>query len=325
MEFDVATLAPTYRLLIGVPGKSNAFAIASRLGLSDDIISQAKELLTNEDIRFEDVITDLEITKKAVEVEEERAAVLRREAQKLTDELEEQKRKMIQSREKILNEARLEARALLASAKEDADGIIKEMRKIQTSSGSFTKAEDTRKKLKDKMDDMVVEFDGTAQAQGKLRPVDRPLVAGDAVFINSLGQRGQIVSVEKNQAKVLFGSMEMKVKLSDLSLEEGGSTPKPEPSARKGGFHPSAPKSMHISATSDLRGMLVEEALEELSKYLDDAFLANVGKVEIIHGKGTGALRSAVQKYLKGHPHVKSYRLGEFGEGDSGITIAELK
>ena len=325
VEFDIATLAPTYRLLIGVPGKSNAFAIASRLGLSADIISQAKELLTNEDIRFEDVITDLEITKKSVEIEEGRAAALRKEAQKLADELEEQKRKMIQSRDKILNEARLEARALLASAKEDADNIIKEMRKMQASSGSFSKAEDSRKKLKSKMDDMVVEFDGTAQAQGKLRPVDRPLVAGDAVFINSLGQSAQVVAVEKNQAKVLFGSMEMKVKLSDLSLEEGGKTPKPQPPAPKGGFHLSTPKSMHVSATLSLRGLLVEEALEELSKYLDDAFLANIGKVEIIHGKGTGTLRNAVQKYLKGHPHVKNYRLGEFGEGDSGITIVQLK
>ena len=161
VEFNVETLAPTYRLLIGVPGKSNAFAIAGRLGLSDDIISQAKELLTSDDIRFEDVITDLEISKKAVEEQEERAAVLRREAQKMSDDLEAQKRNVQQNREKILNEARLEARALLSSAKDEADGIIKEMRKIQASSGSFVKAEESRKKIKNKMDDMVVEFDGT--------------------------------------------------------------------------------------------------------------------------------------------------------------------
>ncbi|MCL2855556.1 MAG: endonuclease MutS2 [Defluviitaleaceae bacterium] len=326
VEFDVQTLAPTYRLLIGVPGKSNAFAIAGRLGLTADIISQAKELLTNEDIRFEDVITDLEISKKAVEVEEERAAQLRHEAQKLADELETQKRRITQNREKILNEAKLEAREMLARAKEEADSIIKDMRKIQHMPVNLAQAEESRKKLKSKMDDMVVDFDGTAQAMGKLRPIDRQLAAGDAVFINSLGQRGQIVDVEKNQARVTFGSMEMKVKISDLSLEEGGEVRvdnRPKSNIRPTPLTHS--KAAYVSPGINLRGMLVEEALEELSKYLDDAFLANMGKVEIVHGKGTGALRAAVQKYLKNHPHIKSHRLGEFGEGDSGITIAELK
>ncbi|MCL2168972.1 MAG: endonuclease MutS2 [Defluviitaleaceae bacterium] len=321
VEFDVQTLAPTYRLLIGVPGKSNAFAIAGRLGLSGEIISEAKELLSADSIRFEDVITDLEISRKAVEVEESRTHALRQEAQRLAEELENQKNRIALNRERVLNEAKTEARKLVAAAKEEADAIIKEMRKLQTSP-DFKTAEEGRKKLRDKMDELEVSSIQKASAPAeKIRPIDRPLMAGDAVFVHSLGQSGHVVSAGKSTAQVAIGAMEMKLKVEDLSFDER----KQEKQKAQVSSTVKASKSLHVSREISLRGMLVEEALEELSKYLDDAYLANLGKVEIIHGKGTGALRTAVQKYLKKHTHVKSYRLGEFGEGDSGITVVELK
>ena len=321
VEFDLQTLAPTYRLLIGVPGKSNAFAIAARLGLSPEIISEAKELLSADDIRFEDVITDLEISKKAAEIEEERTQALRRETQKLAHDLENQKKRLELNRERVMNEAKSEARKLVAQAKEEADAIIKEMRKMQINP-DFKSAEESRKKLREKMDTLEVSDIKKETAQKPaIRPIDRPLVAGDTIFVNHLGQSGTVVSVSKNHAQVAIGAMEMKVKISELSLEER----KQERQVASVASGVRASKSLHINREIDLRGMLAQEALEELSKYLDDAYLSNLGRVEIIHGKGTGALRTAVQQYLKRHPHVKTYRLGEHGEGDSGVTIAELK
>ncbi|MCL2575494.1 MAG: endonuclease MutS2 [Defluviitaleaceae bacterium] len=327
VEFDVATLSPTYRLLIGVAGKSNAFAIAQRLGLSDNIISEAKQMLSAEDIRFEDVITDLEISKKTIEIEEERAQVLRREAQKLADDLENEKNRIAASRDKILNDARAEARTMLSRTKEEADGIIKELRKIKEAGGtSFREAEEKRAVLRQKSDELAPQ-ETVIATKSKLRKIDRELIAGDDVYIVSLKQSAVVLSADKRYAQVIFGSMEMKVKLADLMLEEGGAKNKNTNNAantKAQGFIKAA-KSLNVSKEISLRGMLVDEALEELSKYLDDAYLANLGNVEIIHGKGTGALRSAVHKYVKNHPHVKSYRLGEFGEGDSGITVVELK
>jgi DNA mismatch repair protein MutS2 len=323
VEFDIATLAPTYRLLIGVPGKSNAFAIAGRLGLSDEIISQAKHLLTNEDIRFEDVITDLEISKKAVEEQEARAQALRMEAERLAHDLDGQKKRLALSRDRVMNEAKAEARKLVAAAKEEADAIIKEMRKM-AKGADFSHAEGARTRLRDKMEELEVSDIGASASAPRtdLRPIDRPLVAGDAVFINSLNQSGHIIDSDKNSARVAIGAMEMKVKIADLSFdarkkEKPAASVQPMGTVRAG-------KALNVSSSLNLRGMLVDEALEELSKYIDDAYLANISKIEIIHGKGTGTLRAAVQKYLKKHPNVKSFRLGEFGEGDSGLTVAEL-
>ena len=323
VEFDVETLRPTYRLLIGVPGKSNAFAISKRLGLPDDIIATAKEVLSSENIRFEDVITDLEISKKQVAAEEERAAGYRAQAERLKQELEKQQSRMERNREKLMEEARREARVLVAKAKEEADSIIRDMQRLYNEGINFKEAEENRKKLADRLAEHNSAINEKIEVKVAVKPVDRPLVPGDAVFINSLGQRATVIDAKGGEVRVTMGLMEMKVKAADLSLEEGG-----RQAAKPVGVTNAAVKSgksLNISARLDLRGRLVEEALEELNKYLDDAFLANMGKVEIIHGKGTGALRAAVTKHLKGHPYVKSHRLGEFGEGDSGVTIAELK
>ena len=325
VEFDIETLRPTYRLLIGVPGKSNAFAIAKRLGLPDGIIASARDVLTGESIRFEDVITDLEISRKQVEMEEGRAASLRREAERLAADLDNQKQRLERSKERVLEEAKKEARALVAKAKNQSDEIIREMQKIKNEGLDFKGAEEGRKKLREQLSELEASS-VTADPKLSLKEVDRPLTAGDEVYINSLGQHAVIISVNSTatEARVQFGAMETKVRMDDLRLETGKKEKKRETGAVGAGTVVKSAKAIGVSAKLDLRGRLVEEALEELGKYLDDAYLAGMGKVEIIHGKGTGALRSAVQKELRGHPHIKNYRLGEFGEGDSGVTIVEL-
>jgi len=324
VEFDIQTLRPTYRLLIGVPGKSNAFAIAGRLGLPEGIIAAAKDMLTSENIRFEDVITDLEISKKQVEIEEERAAEYRREAERVKGELEKQAGRLERNRDKVMDEARREARSLVAKAKEEADNIIKDMQRLYQEGIDFKQAEENRRKLAQRLTEHNDSLSTKIETKAKLRPVDKPLTAGDGVFINSLGQRATVIDTKGNEVRVNMGLMEMKVKIADLSLEEGGGDVKRKIETPKATSVKSQ-KSLSISPRLDLRGQMVEEALEKLNKYLDDAYLAAMGKVEIIHGKGTGALRAAVTSHLRGHPHVKSHRLGEFGEGDSGITIAEIK
>ena len=324
VEFDIETLRPTYRLLIGVPGKSNAFAISKRLGLSDGIIASAREVLSSESIRFEDIITDLEVSKKQVEVEEERAAGYRREAERLKGEMEKQKEGLERNRERLMNEARKEARVLLTKAKEEADAILKDMQRMHNEGINFKEAEEGRKKLAERLAENSVGLPDKVKTKQELRPVDKPLAAGDTVFINSFGQRATVIDVKGNEVRVSMGLMEMKVKLADLSLDDAVLPAKAKPTTS---VNPSvkSSKSLSISHRLDLRGLLVEEALEKLGKYLDDAYLAGMGKAEVIHGKGTGALRAAVTKHLKSHPYVKSYRLGGFGEGDSGVTIAEIK
>jgi len=325
VEFDIETLRPTYRLLIGVPGKSNAFAIAKRLGLPDGIIASARDVLTGESIRFEDVITDLEISRKQVEIEEERAAVLRREAEKLAADLDNQKQRLERSKEKVLEEAKKEARALVSKAKNEADGIVREMQKIKTEGLDFKSLEEGRKKLREQLGELET-VSNAADPKLSLKEVDKPLKQGDEVYINSLGQHAVIISVNAaaTEARVQFGAMETKVRMDDLRLEVGKKAKKKEVGGVGSGAVVKTAKASSVSGKLDLRGRLVEEALEEMGKYLDDAYLAGMAKIEIVHGKGTGALRAAVQRELRGHPHIKSYRLGEFGEGDSGVTIVEL-
>ena len=329
VEFNVETLRPTYRLLIGVPGKSNAFAIAKRLGLPDGIIATARDVLTGESIRFEDVITDLEISRKQVEVEEGRAAALRREAERLAADLDNQKQRLERSKERVMDEARREARGLVARAKDEADSIIREMQRLKKDGQAlnFKEIEEGRRKLRESLSELEP-TGGAADPKLTLKAVDKPLQAGDEVYINSLGQRAVILGVNPaaTEARVQFGAMETKVKMSDLSLvaDEGKKKKEAVNITTGGSTTVKSAKALSVSAKLDLRGHLVEEALETLGKYLDDAYLAGIAKIEIIHGKGTGALRSAVQTNLRGHPHIKNYRLGEFGEGDSGVTIVEL-
>lgn len=319
-EFDVETLRPTYKLLIGVPGKSNAFAISKRLGLPDYIINEAKEVLSHEDLRFEDVITDLEISRKSLIIEQEKAEEYRNEAQRLKNEAQRQRNKLEEQRDKIIRNANEKARAIISDAKDEADSIIKEMRKLQKEGINAQSLEEQRSKLKEKM----------SKADEKLKTksthkVPDKLVKGDRVKIHSLNQTG-IVSTPPNKngdVIVKAGIMTINVNIKDLSLDTSEEqltyTPK------KFATNISRQKKSIVSPEVDLRGMMALEALDKLDKYLDDVYIAGVTPVTVIHGKGTGALRKAVHDYLRGNPRVKSYRLGQYGEGESGVTIVELK
>ncbi len=323
-EFDVQTLRPTYHLLIGVPGKSNAFAISRRLGLPEFIIENAKEVLSHEDARFEDVITDLEISKKTIVLEQERAEQYRKEAEKLKKDFENQKKKTREQKEKIIKKANEDARQILADAKEEADKIIKEMQKMlrEKNSGQM---ELKRKALRDKLSDVESNLSKIDSKQRNLHKVPKKLVKGDKVFIHTLNQSGVVVSPpdSKGDVTVRAGIMTIKVNISNLSLDKTEDTTKV--ATKKYSMGVKARKAQNISPEVDLRGLMVEEALEKTDKYLDDAYLAGISPVTVIHGKGTGALRSAIQEFLRTNPHVKSFRLGQYGEGETGVTIVELK
>ena len=319
-EFDVETLRPTYRLLIGVPGKSNAFAISQRLGLPEHIINEAKEVLSHEDIRFEDVITDLEISRKSLVIEQEKAEEYRKEAQRLRSEAQKQRNKLDEQREKIIRQANEKARAIISDAKDEADAIIKEMRKLQKEGINAKTLEEQRSKLKEKM----------SKAESKLvdkknYKVPDKLVKGDRVKIHSLNQSG-IVSVPPNKngdGVIKAGIMTVTVNIKDLSLDTNEEQLTYQP--KKYANNISRRKRSNVSAEVDLRGMMALEALDKLDKYLDDVYLAGLSPVTIIHGKGTGALRKAVHEYLRTNPRVKSYRLGQYGEGEAGVTVVEMK
>lgn len=321
-EFDVETLRPTYRLLIGIPGKSNAFAISKRLGLQDYILESAKARISQDDARFEDVITDLEISKKSVVYEQERAEQYRKEAEKLKQEVELQKQKTAEQKEKILAKAREEARLVYAQAKEEADSIIKEMNRQAKEKGNQQKMIENRAKLKDKLSSVQNDFLNSKKVKPTHRPPEK-LEAGDRVYIISFDQNGIAISApDKNKdVMVQMGAMQMKVPLAELMLDE---TPKPK-EKKQVSQRAKMNKSQFIMAEIDCRGQMVDEAIANIDKYIDDAYLSGLKQISIIHGKGTGALRTGVQNYLRMNSHVKSSRLGEYGEGDAGVTIVELK
>lgn len=324
-EFDVETLRPTYKLLIGIPGKSNAFAISRRLGLPEHVIDSAKELLSQENERFEDIITDLEIGKKTVVLEKERAEQFRREAEKLKLDYEQQKDRLQQQRDKLLLEAKNEARNIVEQAKAESDAILKDMQKMKAENISFKELEEKRQALRNKANELDAGISEIIKPKKVLKPAPASLKVGDRVYIHTLMQSGTVLSASDSNGEVSVqsGIMKVKVNISDVSLDET----KEEKPKHKQNYSAAASsgKSLTISPKIDLRGNMVDEALEKVDKYLDDAYLSGLGKVEIIHGKGTGALRSAIQSHLKTHPYVKSYRLGVFGEGEDGVTIAEMK
>lgn len=322
-EFDVETLRPTYRLLIGIPGKSNAFAISKRLGLPDFIIDSAKDFISHDEARFEDVITDLEISKKSVAFEQERAEQYRKEAERLKQEVERQKDKTREQKEKILQKAREEAKQIYAQAKEEADQIIKEMNR-EAKQKNQQKALENRAKLKEKLSTVQEDFLRTKKVKATHKP-PTDLKAGDRVYVISFDQTGvALTAPDKNkEVMVQMGMMKAKIPLAELMLDD---TPQPKaPKSKQSSTRVKAKKSQFISAEIDCRGQLVDEALANIDKYIDDAYLSGLKQIVIIHGKGTGALRAGVQSYLKTNPHVKSYRPGTFGEGEAGVTVVELK
>lgn len=323
-EFSVETLRPTYKLLIGIPGKSNAFAISKRLGLQEYILESARSFISQDEAKFEDVITDLEISKKSVKIEQERAEQYRREAEELKQEVERQKEKTREQKEKILTKAREEAKQIYAQAKEEADSIVKEMNRQAKDAANKNKVLEQRQKLNEKLSAVQQDF----MKSKKVKPHHKApenLKAGDRVYVISFDQGGKVLAApDKNkEVQVQMGILKVKVPLAELMLDD---SPQPkEQQKRQQPAKAKLSKSQFISAEIDCRGQLVDEAIANIDKYIDDAYLSGLKQVVIIHGKGTGALRAGVQHYLKLNSHVKSYRPGTFGEGEAGVTVVELK
>ena len=319
-EFDVETLRPTYKLLIGVPGKSNAFSISKRLGLPEFIINEARNVLSSDNIKLEDVITDLEISRKALVIEKDKASQYREETQKLKKEAQEQRNKLQQQRDKIIKEANERARQLISDAKDEADDIIKEIKRLQREGANTSSIDSKRTELKDKLSKLDKKL-----VSKKNYAVPKKLIIGDKVHIHSLNQRGIVTTLPDNNGDLMIraGIMKIRVNIKDLSIDNSEEQKKAEPKRFAQGI--SRGKVSNISAELDLRGLLADEAIDKLDKYLDDVFLAGLSPVTIIHGKGTGALRTAVHNYLRSNSHIKSFRLGLYGEGEAGVTIIETR
>ncbi len=323
-EFDVSTLRPTYRLLIGIPGKSNAFAISQKLGLSKGIIHEAKELLGSQDEAFEDVISDLEQKRRQLEKEQKEAASLRREMEKLKDSLDEKDQRLKEQREQILRKAREEAREILQTAKDNADQALRQMNKMgMTVSRDL---EEERSALRQKLNalDEELAYKGKKSVK-KTKAAD--LHIGDRVRVLSMNLNGTVSSLPngKGDLYVQMGILRSQVNLSDIELLPEETTTTVEGKKQKNSSSQvRMSKSLSVSPEINLIGMRVDEAMPLLDKYLDDAYLAHVPSVRIIHGRGTGALKSAVQTMLRKNKNVARYRGGEFNEGGYGVTIAEF-
>lgn len=325
-EFDVETLRPTYHLLIGIPGKSNAFAIAGKLGLPDYIIEDARTHLTEQDESFEDLLTDLETSRRTIEKEQEEIASYRRELERLKEETQKKQEKIEEQREKILREANEKAHAILADAKETADETMRNFHKFGKANISAAEMEKERERLRKKMEKTRTGMTQEARKPKKQhKPEDFKL--GESVKVLSMNLTGTVISLPDSRGNVTvqMGILQSQVSITDLEIidEKPSYLQKTARQTSKGKMKMG--KSLTVSPEINLLGKTVDEAIAELDKYLDDASLAHLSSVRIVHGKGTGALRAGIHKYLKRQKHVKSFRLGAFGEGDAGVTIAELK
>ena len=325
-EFDVETLRPTYRLLLGIPGKSNAFAIAGKLGLPDYIIEEAKTHLTEQDESFEDLLTDLESSRRTIAKEQEEIAAYRRELEALKQETAQKKEKLEEQRDRILREANEKAHAILADAKETADETMRNFHKFGKANVSATEMEKERERLRKKMEKTREGMtEEVKKPKKQYKPSDFKL--GETVKVLSMNLTGTVHSLPdtKGNLMIQMGILSSKVHISDLEIVDEKPAYLKKTAARTSKGKVKMGKSLSVSPEINLLGKTVDEAVAELDKYLDDASLAHLTSVRVVHGKGTGALRAGIHKYLKRQKHVKSFRLGAFGEGDAGVTIAELK
>lgn len=326
-EFDVETLRPTYRLLIGVPGKSNAFAISSKLGLPDEIIRKAKEQISEQDESFEDVLSSLENSRVTIENERREIERYKEEAKQMKEQLESQQAKLEERKERMIRQASEEAHAILRDAKEYADQTMKLFHKFQKDHVDTAAVERERQNLRQRMSNTeknIVLKPESKKPQKELKPQDLRL--GESVKVLSMNLKGTVSSHpdSKGYLFVQMGIIRSKVHISDLELcEEPAGTNTALQRTGAGKIRMS--KSSSISTEINLLGKTVDEAVAELDKYLDDAYLAHLKSVRIVHGKGTGALRKGVHNYLRRQKHVDSFHLAEFGEGDAGVTIVDFK
>lgn len=324
-EFDVESLRPTYRLLIGIPGKSNAFAISGKLGLPDYIIEDAKKRLSEQDVSFEDLLTDLETSKRTIEKEQEEIARLKKEAEDLKAQAKQRQEKLDDQRDRILREANEKANAILREAKEVADKTIKDFRKFGKENISAAEMEKEREKLRKKIKDTASASAMKAQKPKKEHKAS-DFKLGESVKVLSMNLTGTVSSLPdaKGNLTVRMGILSSQVNISDLEIIEEVSPYAPKKMNRTSKGKIKMGKSLSVRPEINLLGRTVDEAVAELDKYLDDAILAHLNTVRVVHGKGTGALRKGIHEYLRRQKHVKSYHLAEFGEGDAGVTIVEL-
>ena len=327
-EFDVETLRPTYRLLIGIPGKSNAFAISSKLGLSDEIIHAAKEQISKEDESFEDVIADLEQSRVTIEKEQQEIAEYKERIRTLQEQLQKKNEKIDQAKDKILRDANEKARAILQEAKDVADETIRDFNKAGASA-DIKELEKKRQKVRDKINEKngKLALGNNQKKPANQKTVDpKKLKKGDSVKIISMNLKGIVNTLPDARGNLFVqcGIMRMQTNINDLvPVKEETITAPALQRTNTGKLKMS--KSFSVSSEINLLGCTVDEAIAKLDKYLDDAYLAHLPSVRVVHGKGTGALRNAVQSHLKRLKYVKEYRLGEYGEGDAGVTIVTFK
>ena len=325
-EFSVETLSPTYRLLIGIPGKSNAFAISGKLGLSEDIITEAKKHLTEQDESFEDLISDLESSRVTIEKERLEVEQYKQEIASLKKKLEQKQERIDSQKEKIIRQANEEAHAILREAKEVADQTIKNFHKYGKATPSMKDMEQERSKLRDKMNSLEKDMSLKQKNAQTNHKVPKKLRIGDTVKVLSMNLTGTVHTLpnEKGDLYVQMGILRSLVNIKDLILVEETPVLGNKKKSTGAGKIKMA-KSASVSTEINLIGKTTDEAIALLDKYLDDAYIAHMPSVRIVHGKGTGALRNAVHNHLKRLKYIKSYHLGEFGEGDAGVTIAEFK
>ncbi len=332
-EFDVATLRPTYRLLIGIPGKSNAFAISERLGMEKEIVDRAKELVDSEKTRFEEVYDKLETTRKNLEEEQKTAKEEYALAEKMKKEAAERKGEIEALREKEIEKARNEAVKIVEQAKRESyallaeiDKLKKEQKKTKDASELARKARSVIKRGMEAVDSAanpVMEYEDDEEYV-----LPRPLAIGDRVIIADLRKQAQVTSLpdKHGEVEVTAGTLKMRVKSEKLRLDETYVPKKQSTPARRNNTSNFETRSTEKAETKlDLRGMMTDEAVMTLDRYIDTAYRLGITEFTVVHGKGTGALRSAVQQYLKGNSFIKNYRLGVYGEGETGVTIVELK
>jgi len=322
VEFDVETLRPTYRLLIGVPGKSNAFEISRRLGLDESLINGARKYLSQESVRFEDVMGDIERNRIAVEQERQKSRAYLAEIEALKARHEKELMEFEQQKAKLLSKAREEARKLVRDARNEADEIIKELHRLAQEAEEKERnraIEESRRKLKTALEKL--EGDTRLKPDRSSKIPLKNLQLGQTVYLATLDQKGQVLSLPDADGNltVQVGIMKVNANIADL-LQTDEDTEAVVKTGRK-----ITPRTTSVSPELDLRGRNSEEAITETDLYLDNAFLAGLNEVTIIHGKGTGILRNSIHQLLKKHPHVKSYRLGKYGEGESGVTVVEIK
>ena len=326
-EFDVESLSPTYRLLIGIPGKSNAFAISTKLGLGEDIIEDAKGRISENDMNFEDLLADLEKSRITIEKEQLEINQYKEEIQKLKEQLEQKQERLDASRDKILREANEQAYNIIKEAKDLADETIRNFNKYGTAHAPVSEMEKERTKLRDKMNNAQKKMSDQKKNAAPNHKIPKKLRVGDRVKVISMNLNGTVHSLPnaKGDLYVQMGILRSLVNINDLILLEEETSPTSKKYGRTGAGKIKMSKSASVSTEINLIGKTTDEAIALLDKYLDDAYLAHIPSVRIVHGKGTGALRNAVQAHLKRLKYVKSFHLGEYGEGDAGVTIAEFK